>query len=123
MRDKSLFPGDTPTIAGEIAVFADHAVTRHDDGNWIRGAGACHGSNSRRLADCTGHLRVRTCGSGGNPPQFFPYAALERCGLNVRRQIKPRLAAAQMVNDLAHPIFEATVIALDLRARIFAPQL
>src|SRR5689334_18434419 len=46
----------SPTVAAEIPVAADHAVARHEQGELVRGAGLGDGADRLRLAERCGDL-------------------------------------------------------------------
>src|ERR1043165_7448310 len=85
LRQQRSFAFDVPLIAAEFAVFSHHAMTRNDDRDAIRGAGASHSTRRCRLADGPRNLAVRTSLTARNPPQLFPHAPLKRRRLHIQR--------------------------------------
>src|SRR5487761_22480 len=120
LREQSALAVEAPTVSGEVAVFAHHAMTRHDDRNGIRGAGASDRANRSRLTYGASNLRIRTGRAVGNAAKFIPHAALKRSGLHVERQIEIRLLAAHAPDDFANPLAQILRVAVDFGSRIFA---
>src|ERR1700722_13055485 len=50
-REQLLFCLQAPSIARELAVGADRAMTRDQDRHWIRSVGMSHGARRRRPPD------------------------------------------------------------------------
>ena len=109
---------EAPAVPGQVAVLADDAMARDDDGDRVGGAGAGDGANGSGLADGAGDLGVRARGAVGDAAKFVPDAALERGGLHVERQVDMRFLAAQVAKDFADPLAKILRIAMNFRLRI-----
>jgi len=128
--EQAAFPLNPPAIARQISVFPNNAVARNDDGCRIHGAGSSYGARRRRAADRASHLTIRSRGTVGNTPEFFPDAALESSGLHVGRKIEVGQPAAQVRDNFLNPGAEAAFAGLPIarvcykcRTRIFLAQL
>src|ERR1700731_863778 len=58
---KLLFALDTPAVASQFAIFADHAMTGDGYCHRVGGASASHGSRGLWHADLPGYGAVGTC--------------------------------------------------------------
>src|SRR5579884_1354942 len=118
-REEFLLAGDAPAVAGEIAVRANHAMTRNDDGNGIRGAGASDGAYGARTAEGAGNLAVRARRAARDALEFLPDAAL-KCGrLKVERKVLRGSFAVNAAQNFANPAFKTGMGRRKFRARIF----
>lgn len=104
LLEQGVLAFEAPPVAGQVAILADDAMARHNDGDRVGGAGASDRANGSGLADGAGDLGVRARGAVGDAAKLVPDAALERGGLHVKRQIDMRLLAAQVAQDFAHPL-------------------
>src|SRR5579863_10453171 len=103
MLDQSLFPIETPAVAGQIAILAHNAMARHYHGHGVRCTGASDGANRLGSSNSTSYLAVSARCAVWNPAQLFPNAPLERGRLHIGRQVELRFPAAQMCEDFPHP--------------------
>jgi hypothetical protein len=79
--------------AGERAIGANHAVTRDDETNRIRGIGATYCASSMRVADYLRDLRVRPSLAPRNSFECLPHELLKRGAAFGERKIEtPPLA-------------------------------
>src|SRR6478752_1821760 len=114
---------DTPTVTGEVAVGAHHAMTRDRDGQAIGRAGAGHGAHGPRRANAPGELGIRESLPGSDASQRLPDAFLKCRAADVERQ---RLLASRFLYQRYHlgdPSFELCVAAEQLGPRKLPLQL
>src|ERR1700691_5551879 len=100
------FPGESPAISREIAIFANNAMARNHDGNRVRGASSGDCASCFWAADGARNLRIGSRGAVRNFLQLFPHATLKCCGLHIERKIELWLRSLEVMNYFADEISE-----------------
>ena len=112
---ESPFPFDSPAIAAQFAVFADHPMAWRDDRHWIGRAGAGHGAGCCRFADPAGQFAVGDGPAAGYAAQFFPDAHLKGRPLYVQRQCRVGRLSGETIEQRFHLLPQMIVVPPDLR--------
>ena len=84
----------SPPISGQLTVAADHAMTRHRDGDWIGRARAGHGSYCSGIADRACDLGIAASLAAGNLAKLLPHFLLEGGGADIEREVNGGVLAA-----------------------------
>ena len=60
-REQFFFDGQATSVAGELSIAADHAMTRDHDGNRIGAVGQAYCPRSVRIAQTSGEFAIGNC--------------------------------------------------------------
>src|SRR5438876_9417342 len=77
MAKQPLLGRQATCVAGQAAVAADHAMTRHDDRDRVASVGHADGPDRAWVADALGNLAVRRGFAERDASQFCPYPLLK----------------------------------------------
>ena len=116
MIQQPLLAPQAPAVAAQIAVGADHAVTRHDDRKAVVAVGATDGSRGARAVELVGELRVGRGVPVGDLQEPPLHCVLEGRARHDQRNREARQRPGEVAADLIGDRVEVRVAARHDRA-------
>src|ERR1700674_4923890 len=101
-RQQCLLVTQAAAVAGELAVAADHAMTRDDDCDWVRAVGQPDRARRFRIPNAAGELAIGDRLAVRDTLQSPPDRELERCAPHLQGQVEAPPIASKVVRELAH---------------------
>ena len=109
--EQVLFAPQAATVAAEVAVLLDDAVTGDDDGNGVSAVGQPHGPAGCRLPDVGGELFIAPGASAGDVPQAVPHFLLKDGTDRLERHFESIELVSEVVSQFFHALLEDAMAA------------
>ena len=85
--DQDALAFDTPGIARERAIVANDTMAGNSNGEFVRSASSCHGTDSGRRANTPRNFSIGRCRARRYLLERLSHAFLESSAANIKRKI------------------------------------